>query len=75
MNPFISRILPFFYLGIVVVLFIVGLILLSYLLISGAIVGLILFVIAWIVDFFKKKRSHTIQKKSKKGHTIDHDDL
>jgi len=65
--------------GVFIVLFIVGLIFLSYLLIIGGIIGLILFSIAYLrAKFF----AHNIKKQIKgtqakqhhrKGRTIDHE--
>jgi hypothetical protein len=54
-----------------IVLFIVGIVLLSYLLIFGAIVGVFLFFIQWLREklFFKPSSP----KNKEKGHTIDHD--
>ena len=73
MNNFVSRLLPFIFLGIFIVLLICGLILLSYLLIAGAVVGLILFVIAFIRDLFIKKNKSYEKKRT--SITIDHHDF
>ena len=76
MNSFISRIGPFIFIGILIVLFVIGLMLLYYLLIFGAAVGLILFAIAWLREkLFKPKKPRYPIAKRKSGHTIDHDDL
>lgn len=69
---FFTRLIPFIFLGITIVLLVAGLILLSYLLIYGAIVGLILFSIAWIRDIIFKNKSPPIVKKPR-GRTLDHD--
>ncbi|EKD72481.1 MAG: hypothetical protein ACD_45C00664G0001, partial [uncultured bacterium] len=50
MNTLLKRLLPFIFLGITLVVFVVGIVLLSYLLIVGAIVGFILFLIAWVKE-------------------------
>lgn len=71
----LSRLLPFFFLGIMLVLVIVGIILFSYLMILGAIVGLILFTIAWIKGLFAPKPPKQLPKSHRPGQTIDHDDL
>lgn len=74
MQSFFSKLMPFIFLGIIIVLFLAGLILLSYLLIYGAILGLILFGVAWIRDvLFKKNTAQKLSKKTKPGRTIDHD--
>jgi len=67
MQSLFARIIPFIFLGIMIVLLVAGVIILSYLLIAGAIIGLILFIIAWVRDRFFKHTS-----KSKHGRTLDH---
>lgn len=74
MQSFIARLLPFMFLGILLVLVVVGIILFSYLLLFGAMIGLILFVVAWIKGLFlpnKQKCPRGYQKKQ--GRIIDHD--
>ncbi|MCD6039256.1 MAG: hypothetical protein K0S27_656 [Gammaproteobacteria bacterium] len=74
MRSIIERFLPFVFLGILLVLIAVGIVLFSYLLIFGAIVGLILFVIAWIKGLLGyKKQRRSIITRHKSGRTIDHD--
>lgn len=73
MKNFLSRLIPFFLLGFVIVLLVAGFILLSYLLIAGAIVGLILFAITYVRDLLFKKNK--ISSKKRIGITIDHTDL
>lgn len=76
MNSIISRIVPFIFLGVMIVLFVAGLVLLSYLLIFGAIVGLILFTIAWLKDkLSNNKKPQPPVTTRRTGRTIDHDDL
>lgn len=76
MQSFLSRIVPFIFLGIMIVLLVAGIIVLSYLLIFGALVGLILFTFAWIKDrFFNKKSNLPTTSKPRRGRTIDHRDL
>jgi len=72
----LSRILPFLFFGMFIVVLVVGLVLLSYLLIFGAIVGLFLFALAWIRDkFFAPKDVVPYQKPQKgTGRTFDHDE-
>ena len=70
MNKLMARILPFILFGISIVIFVVALILFTYLVVYGALVGLVLFAIVWIKSklFSKKKEIKRV------GHTIDHDD-
>jgi hypothetical protein len=71
MQNLIGRIVPFIFLGIMIVIFVLGLILFSYVLIVGAIIGVALFFIAWLKEkFFPTKE---IQKPPR-GRTFEHDD-
>jgi hypothetical protein len=74
MQRFLKRLIPFVLFGIALVAFSFGIILLAYLFLFGAIVGLILFMIAWIKS--KLFPSKTIAKSDKKqsGRIIDSDD-
>ncbi len=67
----LSKLVPFLVLGVMLVILVVGLILLSYLLIWGALVGLVLFFIAFIKEKFFPSRQLT--KVNKPGRIIDHD--
>lgn len=76
MRNIFTRLIPFISFGIILVLFIVGFVLLSYLLIAGAVIGLVLFIIAW----FKEKlfpTKHVIKRQppsdDRPGRTIDHE--
>src|SRR5207249_1087209 len=70
-----NKLTHFILLGIIIVVLIAGFILFSYLLIWGAIVGLVLFLFAWIKETFFPSNNLTIQQREKKpGRTIDHDD-
>lgn len=78
LDKVLAAILPFLFAGITIVLFVVGIIIFSYILLFGALVGLILFIIAFI---FMKIKMHQLRKQfkqssvsSRKGRTIDHDD-
>jgi hypothetical protein len=76
MRNIINRLIPFIFLGIMIVIFVAGIILLSYLLIYGAIVGIIIYLIVWIKEqLFNKKKSPYPEQKKRSGRTIDHDDL
>lgn len=55
-SKFFQSLMPFIFLGIVLVLFVAGIILLSYLLITGAVVGILLFLIAWLREKFLSSR-------------------
>lgn len=67
-----SRIAPFIVLGIMLVILVAGFVLLSYLLIAGALVGLVLFVLAWAKDkFFPRKNLPFVQRSAR---TFEHDD-
>jgi hypothetical protein len=74
--PILSRLLPFLLLGMFIVMLVVGLILLWYLLIFGAIVGLFLFALAWIREKFFTPKDLVPYKKNRKesNRTIDHED-
>jgi hypothetical protein len=71
MEPFLARLLPFMFLGILTVLTVVGIILFSYLLIFGAAVGFILFVVAWIKGLFTRKNQRLVRHKQ--GRIIEHE--
>ena len=70
-----ARLIPFIFLGVMIVLFVVGIILFSYLLIFGAIVGMILFFITWVKEkLFPSKNIQYYQKPKKNGRTFEHDE-
>ncbi|MDR3490485.1 MAG: hypothetical protein P4M12_00415 [Gammaproteobacteria bacterium] len=74
MQNFLARFMPFLILGLMIVILIAGLVLLSYLLIFGALIGVVLFSAAWLKNkLFPSKDITTNPPKS--GRTIDHDDL
>lgn len=78
-NPLLARIVPFIAIGVFIVLFILGLVVFSYLLVIGAIVGLVLFAIAYVRNWFLR-RKHLHQNPQNKpeekpsGRTIEHED-
>jgi hypothetical protein len=72
MQTIFGRLVPFIFVGIMVVLFVVGLVIISYLLIFGALVGLCLFVIAWVREKLIRKNNYPEVKKNRNGRTIDH---
>lgn len=80
MRSIYNKIVPFIILGIAIVALVAGLILFSYLLILGAVVGVILFALTWLREkFFPSKRMTTYQKpptqhQQSGGRTFEHDD-
>jgi hypothetical protein len=75
-KPIIARITPFLFLGVAIVAFILGLVVMAYIFIFGALVGLFIFTIAWIRDkFFPTKNIAVRNPRPRHGETIDHDDL
>lgn len=72
MRPFFARLLPFLFLGILIVIFAVGLIIFSYLLIFGALVGLVLFIVMSIKEWLFRKKNNYPTPTTKKGRTYDH---
>ena len=76
MRTFLARLIPFIFLGIMIVFLVIGLLILSQLLIYGAIIGCVLFFFAWLRELlFAKKTRLPIEKKSTQGRTIDHNNL
>jgi hypothetical protein len=73
MQRIISKLIPFLLAGIAIVAFAFGILLLAYLFLFGAIIGLILFLITWIRNtFFPRKLPTKTHKKT--GRIIDSDD-
>lgn len=74
MRRIISLLLPLFLIGVVLGIFVLGIILLSYLFIFGALVGLVLIVISKIKGIFFPPKI-TIQPTQKQsGRIIDSDE-
>lgn len=74
MKRLLSQILPFIILGIALIVFAFGIMLLVYLFIFGAIAGLVLFIISWIRHtFFHAKRS-IVKPNHQPGKIIDTDE-
>lgn len=69
----LSRLYPFILAGIVIVAFSFGVLLLAYLFLIGATIGLILFIFSWIRDRFFTSR-HRHKQPPKRGRIIDSDD-
>lgn len=70
MKTLFARLIPFVMLGIAIVAFLFGLMLLTYLFVFGAIVGLALFGITWLKEKFFSPKKQLV----KRGRTIDHKD-
>ena len=72
MRKLLSQIIPFLFIGIALAAFVFGILLLSYLFLVGALVGLLLFTLAWLRNrFFPKRR---VKKTKREGRIIDSDD-
>lgn len=73
MANFIAKLIPFILLGVALVAFAFGLLLLTYLLFFGALIGLVLFAVSWIKQKFFASKDLT-KRSSKSGRIIDHKD-
>ncbi len=73
MRNLLAKIIPFLFLGLMIVVLVAGFVIVSYLLIWGAVVGLILFLIAWIKEKLFPSRHLTKTQQPKSGRIIDHD--
>jgi len=71
MQKLLNRILPFVLLGIAIAAFAFGIVLLAYLFLFGAFVGIILFGINWLRDKFTPRKKPPSKRT---GLTIDSDD-
>lgn len=73
MQRFVNKLLPFFLAGMAIVVLAFGLMLLVYLLLFGAVIGLILFVVNWLREqLFPPKKPIPVKKE--RGRIIDSDD-
>ncbi len=72
MQKILATIMPFILLGIALVAFFLGLMLLAYIFVFGAIVGLVLYAATWIKEKFFPSKS--IVKRKSSGRTIDHEE-
>jgi hypothetical protein len=70
MPKFFTRLAPFIMLGIAIVAFIFSMMLVAYLFVFGALLGLALFAASWIRDKFFPTKAVT---RPKQGRTIDQD--
>ncbi len=76
MQRFLNKLVPFVLLGVAVVFFTLGIMLLAYIVMIGAIVGIVLFLVSVIRNkFFTPKTTNVIKPEQKKtGRIIDSDD-
>jgi hypothetical protein len=77
MQRFLNQLIPFVLIGIAIVAFAFGIMLLAYLFLLGALIGLVLFIVSWIRHKFFPSKTITVRKpskKSKSGQTIDSND-
>lgn len=56
MKALLMRFVPFLVFGIIIVLFFISLVLLSYLLLFGAVIGVVMFIVASIREKFFRNR-------------------
>ena len=75
MKNVLLKIAPFIVFGITIFIFIAGLVILSYILIFGSLIGLVLFAIKWLRDKLSAKSKPPAKEVEKRGRTIDHNDI
>lgn len=73
MKKLFNQLVPFLCIGIATVAFVFGLMILAYLFLFGAIVGIILFIISWIKESFFQQKGMT-KRPPQQGRIIDTDD-
>jgi hypothetical protein len=73
MQRFLNQLIPFILIGVAVVAFAFGIMLLAYLFLFGAIVGFVLFIITWMREKFFPQKNVPATKKNT-GRIIDSDD-
>jgi len=66
MRAFINKLIPFVFLGIAIVAFAFGIVLLAYLFIFGALIGFILYLFYWIKHKFFPPKIQRIDRRTKK---------
>lgn len=74
MRQLFNRLVPFIIAGITLVALAFGLVLLAYLFIFGAIVGMTLFLINWARNIIRQKRKSVPASNNKQGRVIDTND-
>lgn len=70
MQNFLQRFMPFLMIGMAVVVVIIGIFFLSYVLIWGVLIALVLYLVTWVSEKFKKNGQG---KGSHKGRVIEHE--
>lgn len=73
-SPFMAKIMPFLALGVFVVLCVIAVIISFYVLLWGAIIGAVVFVVAWLKSKFCPAKKQP-KDGEHQGRTIDHDKL
>ena len=74
MDNFFARLMPFLMMGVALVAFAFGLLLLTYLFVFGALIGLGLFLISWVKQRFFPSKQIMKPPVERRGETIDHRD-
>lgn len=75
-NSLLARIAPFIALGIFCILGVIGFILLSYVILIGAAIGIVLFITSYVYSLLKRRGTTPPQASEQhKGRTYDHKDL
>ena len=84
-NPFLARVLPYVMAGVMIILFIIGMVIFSYVMLFLFIIGIILFSIGAVrARFFKRKKTAVFteefiidvqrEQTKKSGRLIEHDE-
>lgn len=73
MQRFLNQLIPFFLMGIAIVAFVFGIMLLAYLFFFGAVIGFVLFTLHWIKQKFFQRKT-IVKTKVKSGRIIDSND-
>lgn len=71
MRALLLRLLPFIFLGITIVLFIAGILVFSYVLIIGALLGFVMFIMVWLKDKLFPNKTIAKRPRSSSGRVID----
>jgi hypothetical protein len=74
-NGILARIAPFIALGIFCILGIIGFIILSYVALIGAALGLVLFITNYVYRVLKRRGNMPPQAQQRPGKTYEHKDL
>ncbi|MBA3661293.1 MAG: hypothetical protein H0W64_06175 [Gammaproteobacteria bacterium] len=74
MRRFFSQLIPFIFIGVALVALAFGIFLLAYLFFIGAIVGFVLFSLAWLKQKFFPPKAVVKLKSPRPPRTIDSDD-